>query len=137
MAKGGMNDQIGGGFHRYSVDAKWFVPHFEKMLYDQAQLAVSYLEGYQVSGDEVLAAVAKDIFEYILRDMTHPEGGFFSAEDADSVVDPANPKEKGEGAFYIWSAADIQRVLGQPGADWFAYRFGVESDGNVQEDPHG
>src|SRR5215203_4527874 len=79
MAKGGMNDQLGGGFHRYSVDARWFVPHFEKMLYDQAQLAISYLEGYQVSDDQTLAQVARDIFEYVLRDMTDPAGGFYSA----------------------------------------------------------
>ena len=136
MAKGGMNDQIGGGFHRYSVDARWFVPHFEKMLYDQAQLAISYLEGYQASGDEGLSEVAATIFEYVLRDMTHPDGGFFSAEDADSVIDPADPKHKGEGAFYIWSRSGIDRVLGQPVAEWFSYRFGVESDGNVQDDPH-
>jgi uncharacterized protein len=137
MAKGGMNDQIGGGFHRYSVDARWFVPHFEKMLYDQAQLATSYLEAYQASGDEEFARIAMTVFEYVLRDMTHPDGGFFSAEDADSVIDPVNPKHKGEGAFYIWSRADIDRTLGQPVADWFSYRFGVEQDGNVQDDPHG
>jgi uncharacterized protein YyaL (SSP411 family) len=137
MAKGGMNDQLGGGFHRYSVDAKWFVPHFEKMLYDQAQLAVSYLEGYQISGDRSLAQVARDILEYVLRDMTDPTGGFYSAEDADSVIDPSNPKEKGEGAFYIWNQTEIDDVLGKPAADWFCYVFGVERDGNVAEDPHG
>jgi uncharacterized protein YyaL (SSP411 family) len=91
MAKGGMYDQLGGGFHRYSVDARWFVPHFEKMLYDQAQLAVCYLEAYQISGDQTFADVARSIFEYVLRDMTHPKGAFYSAEDADSVIDPANP----------------------------------------------
>lgn len=137
MAKGGMNDQLGGGFHRYSVDAKWFVPHFEKMLYDQAQLAVSYLEGYEISRDESLAQVARDILEYVLRDMTDQSGGFYSAEDADSVIDPAQPNEKGEGAFYVWTRAEIDEVLGQPAADWFAYVFGVERDGNVMEDPHG
>jgi uncharacterized protein len=137
MAKGGMNDHLGGGFHRYSVDAQWFVPHFEKMLYDQAQLAISYLEGFQASGDEALADVAVDIFEYVLREMTHAGGGFYSAEDADSVTDPDKPEEKGEGAFYIWSRADIDRVLGAPGAEWFSYRFGVETDGNVKDDPQG
>ncbi len=136
MARGGMNDQLAGGFHRYSVDARWFVPHFEKMLYDQGQLAVSYLEGLQISGDEGLAQVARDILEYVLRDMTHPESGFYSAEDADSVIDPANPREKGEGAFYIWTKAEITEVLGQPAADWFCYRYGVEENGNVAEDPH-
>lgn len=136
MAKGGMNDQLAGGFHRYSVDARWFVPHFEKMLYDQAQLAISYLEGYQISGDETFASIARDIFEYVLRDMTDPAGGFYSAEDADSVIDPANPHEKGEGAFYVWTRAEIDEVLGQPAAEWVSYLLGVEQDGNVREDPH-
>ena len=85
MAKGGMNDQLGGGFHRYSVDERWFVPHFEKMLYDQAQLAVSYLEAFQITRDGQYAAAARDIFSYVLRDLTHPDGGFYSAEDADSA----------------------------------------------------
>jgi uncharacterized protein len=137
MAKGGMNDHLGGGFHRYSVDAKWFVPHFEKMLYDQAQLALSYVEAFQITGDGSFAQVARDIFEYVLRDMTDDTGGFYSAEDADSVIDPANPHEKGEGAFYIWSHTEIARVLGSPAAEWFSYRYGVEPDGNVHEDPHG
>ena len=127
MAKGGMNDQLGGGFHRYSVDAQWFVPHFEKMLYDQAQLAVSYLEGYQISGDAGLAEVAREIFDYVLRDMTDAGGGFYSAEDADSVIDPAHPNEKGEGAFYIWTRAEIDEVLGSPAAEWFSYVYGVEA----------
>jgi uncharacterized protein YyaL (SSP411 family) len=135
MAKGGMNDQIGGGFHRYSVDANWFVPHFEKMLYDQAQLAISCIEAYQITGDELYAVVARSIFEYVLRDMTSPEGGFFSAEDADSVIDPANPHEKGEGAFYIWSYQELEESLG-PDVEWFSYMFGVEREGNVRTDPH-
>jgi len=137
MAKGGMNDQLGGGFHRYSVDARWFVPHFEKMLYDQAQLAISYLEAFQLSGEETFARSARDIFEYVLRDMTSPEGGFYSAEDADSVVDPAHPHEKAEGAFYVWSQKELEAALGQPDAAYFCYRYGVEELGNVREDPHG
>jgi uncharacterized protein YyaL (SSP411 family) len=138
MAKGGMNDQLGGGFHRYSVDARWFVPHFEKMLYDQAQLATAYLEAYQASGDPALAQVARDIFEYVLRDMTHEGGAFYSAEDADSVIDPEKPHEKGEGAFYIWDADEIQAVANDARAtEWFFYRYGIEPNGNVQEDPHG
>ncbi len=136
MARGGMHDQLGGGFHRYAVDARWFVPHFEKMLYDQAQLAVSYLEAYQISGHEGYAAVARDIFEYVLRDMTGPAGGFYSAEDADSVMDPAEPHRKGEGAFYIWSQQEIDDLLGQPAAKYFSYYYGVEAGGNVVEDPH-
>jgi uncharacterized protein YyaL (SSP411 family) len=118
------------------VDARWFVPHFEKMLYDQAQLAISYLEGYQVSDDASLAGVARDIFDYVLRDMTDPGGGFYSAEDADSVIDPANPHEKGEGAFYVWTRAELDAILGAPAAERFSYIYGVEADGNVSEDPH-
>ena len=137
MAKGGMHDQLGGGFHRYSVDENWFVPHFEKMLYDQAQLAISYLEAYQITGDFQYADVARDIFEYVLRDLRHPEGGFYSAEDADSAPDPAKPKEKSEGAFYIWSYQEIVNVLGETDAAVFCRRFGVAPNGNVQEDPHG
>ena len=97
MAKGGMHDQLGGGFHRYSVDENWFVPHFEKMLYDQAQLAISYLEAYQITGDAQYADVARDIFDYVLRDLAHPEGGFYSAEDADSAADPSEPQQKVRG----------------------------------------
>jgi hypothetical protein len=136
MAKGGMNDQLGGGFHRYSVDEYWFVPHFEKMLYDQAQLAVSYLEAFEITGDELYANVVRRILDYVVRDMTHPDGGFYSAEDADSVIDPAHPHEKGEGAFYIWTQNEIEAVVGQPAAKWFCYRFGVEPGGNVRNDPH-
>jgi uncharacterized protein YyaL (SSP411 family) len=136
MAKGGMNDQLGGGFHRYSVDANWFVPHFEKMLYDQAQLAISYLEAFQITGESGLADTARAIFDYLLRDMLDAEGGFYSAEDADSVIDPAHPHEKGEGAFYVWTQAEIERVLGQPAAKAFCHLFGVERNGNVHEDPH-
>ncbi|MFM2126451.1 MAG: hypothetical protein RL328_2902 [Acidobacteriota bacterium] len=137
MAKGGMNDQLGGGFHRYSVDERWFVPHFEKMLYDQAQLAVSYLEAHQITKEAAFAQTARDIFEYVLRDLTHPEGGFYSAEDADSIIDPANPHEKGEGAFYVWEAIEVREHLGVAGAAIFNRRFGVEENGNVRDDPHG
>lgn len=106
MAAGGMHDQIGGGFHRYSVDRCWHVPHFEKMLYDQAQLAVVYLDAYQITRDKQYEAVARDILDYVARDITSKEGGFFSAEDADSPVagigDPSHSKTA-EGAFYIWT----------------------------------
>ena len=137
MAKGGMKDQLGGGFHRYSVDERWFVPHFEKMLYDQAQLAISYLEAFQITRDGQYAAAAHDIFSYVLRDLTHPDGGFYSAEDADSAPDAANPLEKREGAFYVWTADEIGRALAPSDAAIVSYRFGVEPDGNVEEDPHG
>ena len=136
MAKGGMHDQLGGGFHRYSVDEYWFVPHFEKMLYDQAQLVVSYLEAFQIAGDEWFAEVARRTLDYVLRDMTDGQGGFYSAEDADSVIDPAHPHEKGEGAFYVWTLAEMERIAGQPAARYLAFRYGVEEDGNVRNDPH-
>ena len=137
MAKGGMHDQLGGGFHRYSVDERWFVPHFEKMLYDQAQLAVSYLEAFQITREPVYAGVARDIFEYVLRDLQSPEGGFYSAEDADSAGDPSRPDDKHEGAFYIWSHAELVDALGPEQAAAFSRRYGVEERGNVNEDPHG
>jgi uncharacterized protein YyaL (SSP411 family) len=136
MAKGGMNDQLGGGFHRYSVDEHWFVPHFEKMLYDQAQLAVSYLEAYQITGEAQYAQVARDVFDYVLRDLRHPEGGFYCAEDADSASDPARPHEKSEGAFYIWTRAELDQLLGAERGAWFARVFGCQENGNVDNDPH-
>ena len=137
MAKGGMNDQLGGGFHRYSVDDRWRVPHFEKMLYDQAQIAISCLEGLQVTGDRQYADTARRIFDYVLRDMTDAGGGFYSAEDADSAIAPEHPDLKGEGAFYIWSLEEIRSLVSQPAADWFCYRYGVAAGSNVESDPHG
>ncbi len=104
MARGGMHDQLGGGFHRYSTDAKWLVPHFEKMLYDQALLARSYLEAYQVTGRSEYAEAARGIFEYVLRDMRDPQGAFYSAEDAGEVGK--------EGEFYLWTPAQVEQVLG-------------------------
>ncbi|MGB9457626.1 MAG: thioredoxin domain-containing protein [Bryobacteraceae bacterium] len=136
MAEGGMQDQLGGGFHRYSVDERWFVPHFEKMLYDQAQLATTYLEAFQITGDRSFAHTARRILDYVLHDMTAPEGGFYSAEDADSVVNPEEPAVKGEGAFYIWSADEIGQLVPAPAAEWFAFRYGVAEGGNVVNDPH-
>ncbi len=136
MAKGGMHDQLGGGFHRYSVDEYWFVPHFEKMLYDQAQLAISYLEAFQITHDDWFANVARRTLDYVLRDMTNAEGGFYSAEDADSTIDPAHPHEKGEGAFYVWTLEEIEGITGKTAARHLAYRYGVEEHGNVRNDPH-
>ncbi|MGI8744250.1 MAG: thioredoxin domain-containing protein [Bryobacteraceae bacterium] len=137
MAEGGMNDQLGGGFHRYSVDERWFVPHFEKMLYDQAQLAIAYLEAHQITHDPFFASVARNTLDYVLRDMTHSGGGFYSAEDADSAADPAKPTEKSEGAFYLWTRQEIDQLLGHPEASIFSDRYGVAPEGNVHNDPHG
>ncbi len=139
MALGGMRDHVGGGFHRYSVDAEWRVPHFEKMLYDQAQLTLAYLEAAQASGDDFYAAVAEDTLSYVLRDMTAPEGGFYSAEDADSIP-PEHAghggAHKAEGAFYIWSDDEIAQVLGDD-AEVARRRFGVQPGGNAPSDPQG
>ena len=166
MAVGGMHDHIGGGFHRYSVDRYWHVPHFEKMLYDQAQLAVAYLDVYQILGDPHLnpqvgiatgeerreadakapvrvefESVARDILDYVARDMTSKEGGFFSAEDADSPVvagigNPGHGKTA-EGAFYIWTKKEIDAALGDA-AEIFDFHYGVQAHGNAPEgsDPH-
>ncbi len=130
MAAGGMHDHLGGGFHRYSVDRYWHVPHFEKMLYDQAQLAVAYLETYQISGKEEYAAVARDVLAYVMRDLTSPEGGFYCAEDADSLLAHGKP-EHAEGAFYVWTKEEIERALSVEEARLFCHHYGVEKDGNA------
>lgn len=136
MAEGGMHDHIGGGFHRYSVDNYWHVPHFEKMLYDQAQLVCSYLEAYQITHEKFCADIARDILEYVLRDMTGSDGQFYSAEDADSPM-PENPVKHAEGAFYVWEWKEIVQALGKEQAEIFSYHYGIEKDGNVPADPHG
>jgi uncharacterized protein YyaL (SSP411 family) len=144
MGDGGVRDHIGGGFHRYSVDAEWRVPHFEKMLYDQAQLVLAYVEATQASGDVVFAEVAEDTLRYVARDMTAPEGGFYSAEDADSLVsgDTApgtaghEPPERREGAFYVWTKGELVRLLG-PDEPMVSRRFGIEVAGNALADPQG
>jgi uncharacterized protein YyaL (SSP411 family) len=137
MALGGMRDHVGGGFHRYSVDDAWRVPHFEKMLYDQAQLVLAYLEAAQATGDRFFAQVAEDTLQYVGRELTHPEGGFYSAEDADSLPAGApGDAHKVEGAFYTWSAGELRDLLGDD-APIVAARFGVEEGGNAPFDPHG
>jgi uncharacterized protein YyaL (SSP411 family) len=138
MANGGMYDHLGGGFHRYSVDGRWHVPHFEKMLYDQAQLAVVFLEAFQISADEWFARVARETLAYIRRDLTSPEGGFFSAEDADSLPTPG-AEHKREGAFYVWTDAEINDHLTPDEAMVFRRTYGIERAGNVSSssDPHG
>jgi len=119
------------------VDAQWLVPHFEKMLYDNAQLAQLYLDAYLVSGDKHHADVVRDILNYVLRDMTHPEGGFYSAEDADSAPDAALPHHKEEGAFYLWERAEIEALLEPGEVDVVALHFGVSERGNTISDPQG
>jgi uncharacterized protein YyaL (SSP411 family) len=126
-----MHDHLGGGFHRYSVDRYWHVPHFEKMLYDQAQLASAYLDAYQITRDPQYADVACDILDYVAHDITSKNGGFFSAEDADSLFEHGKP-EHGEGAFYVWTEKQIDTALGD---DSYAFKFhyGVQPHGNAPE----
>src|SRR6266702_3426818 len=131
MAAGGMHDHLGGGFHRYSVDRYWHVPHFEKMLYDQAQLAITYLDAFQITQDRQYESVARDILDYVARDMTSKEGGFFSAEDADSLLEQGKP-EHAEGAFYVWTKKEINAALGDA-AEIFDFHYGVQPHGNAPE----
>uniref|UniRef100_K7EI59 Spermatogenesis-associated protein 20 n=1 Tax=Ornithorhynchus anatinus TaxID=9258 RepID=K7EI59_ORNAN len=139
VAHGGIRDHVGQGFHHYSTDQGWNVPHFEKMLSDQGQLAVVYAKAFQVSGDQFFADVARGILLYVSRDLSHKSGGFFSAEDADSFPDAGSSRRK-EGAFYVWSAAEIQRLLPEPIVDAtepltlgqiICHHYGVKETGNV------
>jgi uncharacterized protein YyaL (SSP411 family) len=129
MRKGGIYDQVGFGFHRYSTDARWLLPHFEKMLYDQAGLLMAYTEAYQVTGDPEFRDVAGEILEYVLRDMTSPEGAFYSAEDADS--------EGEEGKFYVWTVDQLREVLGEEDAAMAATVWNAKEAGNFQDEASG
>ncbi|MHA1270830.1 MAG: thioredoxin domain-containing protein [Candidatus Helarchaeota archaeon] len=122
MRNGGIFDHIGFGFHRYSTDGKWLIPHFEKMLYDQALIALAYIETFQATGNNEYKKVAEEIFEYVLRDMKSPEGGFYSAEDADS--------EGIEGKFYLWKESEIRNILQHDDAEFFIRVFNIEKNGN-------
>jgi len=124
MAYGGMYDQLGGGFHRYSTDAKWLVPHFEKMLYDNALLSRVYLHYYQVSQDELARETTKGILDYVIREMTNDEGGFYSTQDADS--------EGHEGKFFVWDIAEIKSVLGEKQANFFCAAYDITDSGNFE-----
>ncbi len=124
MAAGGIYDHVGGGFARYSVDERWLVPHFEKMLYDNALLVTAYTEAWQATGEASYRAVACETLDYLLRDMTDPSGGFYSAEDADS--------EGHEGIFYTWTPTEVEAVLGQERAELFGKVYGVTDRGNFE-----
>lgn len=124
MHKGGIYDHLGGGFSRYSVDEHWLIPHFEKMLYDNAILAYTYFEGWLVTQSPIYRSVCESILNYVLRDMTHPEGGFYSAEDADS--------EGHEGTFYTWSQSEISNILGLSESELFCEFYGVTQEGNFE-----
>lgn len=129
MRCGGIYDHIGFGFHRYSTDSHWLVPHFEKMLYDQALLCMAYTEAYQATGNSLYATTVCEIITYVLRDMTSPVGGFYSAEDADSA--------KEEGKFYIWSASEIQKALSSIDSDLFCRIFNIQQNGNFSDESTG
>ncbi len=129
MRQGGIYDHVGLGFHRYSTDERWLVPHFEKMLYDQALLAITYVEAYQATGKDEYARTAEEILRYVMRDMAGPEGGFYSAEDADS--------EGVEGKFYVWKQEEIERILDEDEAKLFIDAFKVLPAGNFHEEASG
>ncbi|MEQ8820622.1 MAG: thioredoxin domain-containing protein [Sumerlaeia bacterium] len=129
MSRGGIYDHVGFGFHRYSTDEHWLLPHFEKMLYDNALLAIAYTEYYQITADQDASRVAQELLTYVLRDMTLPEGGFASAEDADS--------EGVEGKFYVWTPEEIREVLGQDDADFFCAVFHIVDGGNFHDEATG
>jgi uncharacterized protein YyaL (SSP411 family) len=124
MAQGGIYDHLGGGFHRYSTDARWLVPHFEKMLYDNALMSRFYLHYYQLSGDEEARTIAEGILDYVVREMTDPLGGFYSTQDADS--------EGEEGKFFVWSFAEIKEILGETDAAHLAAYYNVTESGNFE-----
>ena len=129
LRNGGIYDHIGFGFHRYSTDSQWLVPHFEKMLYDQALLAIAYIEAYQATGNEEYGATAQEIFTYVLRDMTDKSGGFYSAEDADS--------EGVEGKFYLWTEEEINQILSKEESELIIRLFNVKANGNFKEEVSG
>ena len=129
MRKGGMYDQLGGGFHRYSTDRVWLVPHFEKMLYDQALLAIAYIEGWQATGKEGHARTAREVLDYVIDNLTSPEGGFCSAQDADS--------EGEEGRFYLWTMEQAAAVLNDEELRAAGRIFGLTAEGNIREGPPG
>eukprot|EP01114_Cavostelium_apophysatum_P015917 TRINITY_DN4437_c0_g1_i1.p1 TRINITY_DN4437_c0_g1~~TRINITY_DN4437_c0_g1_i1.p1 ORF type:complete len:787 (-),score=198.63 TRINITY_DN4437_c0_g1_i1:34-2394(-) len=137
MGEGGMFDFLGGGFHRYSVTEDWHVPHFEKMLYDQGQLVNSYLDAFQITSNPFYERRARDVMDYVLEKLTSPEGGFYSAEDADSLLAHGS-KEHAEGAFYVWDKSEIEKILGED-AKVFNHHYGVLDKGNTapEADPHG
>src|SRR5690606_3207241 len=136
MSRGGLRDQLGGGFHRHSVDAGWRVPHFEKMLYDQAQIALALLTAWSVSADDFFALIAADTLEYVRRELTAPSGAFYSAEDADSPAPGEEGAHGREGACYLWTRAEVEDLLGDDAP--LVCRFnGIEADGNAQRDPGG
>lgn len=136
MYEGGMYDHLAGGFHRYSVDSIWRVPHFEKMLYDQAQLITTYINTYLTTKNKFYLFVAEDTAQYVIENLRHSDGGFYSAEDAESVIDINEPSVKAEGAYNLWLKDEIEDILDQEDAKIFNFFFGIEIMGNTLNDPH-
>lgn len=134
MRLGGVYDQVGGGFHRYSTDQRWVLPHFEKMLYDQAMHVLAYTEAYQATGHERYRRTAEEVIEYVRRDLQAPEGGFYSAEDADSLTESG---EMEEGAFYVWSTEEIREALDDEVADLVIDVYNMTPEGNYQDESTG
>src|ERR1700682_4873486 len=139
MALGGIYDQVGGGFHRYSTDAQWLVPHFEKMLYDNALLAVAYVEGWQATKNDFFRGIACEVLDSVAREMADPSGAFWSATDADSAEEPgglAKPHGGGaaaaEGTFFVWTPAQLSEVLGAEDGERAARLFGATEEGNFE-----
>ena len=137
MAKGGFYDHLGSGFHRYSTDREWQIPHFEKMLYDQAILIRTYLEAYQFTKKEVYATIAREVLDYVLNDMRSKLNGFYCALDADSEDPYQGSHEKKEGAYYLWRYDEIVKILGEKDSAVFNFFYGVKIDGNAHHDPQG
>lgn len=130
MAAGGLQDQLGGGFHRYTTDPEWRLPHFEKMLVDQSQIAILYLEAFQITHDRGYAEVARKTLDFVMNEMRAPSGGYYSSLDADTLITPEK-KETGEGSFYLWQTAEIEKILGPNMTPVFNFRFGIKPEGNV------
>ncbi|MBI5403590.1 MAG: thioredoxin domain-containing protein [Ignavibacteriae bacterium] len=136
MCDGGLYDHIGGGFHRYSVDLYWRVPHFEKMLYDQAQIVNTLLDTYSITGKKYFLDYAEDTLDYVLNNLTDKSGGFYSAEDAESAIEDSIPGYKEEGFYYLWEKNQIDEILGNEYSQIFSYMFGIKHEGNTISDPH-
>jgi uncharacterized protein YyaL (SSP411 family) len=136
MYEGGMYDHLSGGFHRYSVDNIWRVPHFEKMLYDQAQLVTTYVNAYLVTKNKFYLFVAEDTAQYVIENLMNKDGGFYSAEDAESALDPEKPKVKEEGAYYLWEKKELEEILTKDEAEIFHFFYGIQNMGNTLNDPH-
>lgn len=136
MCDGGIYDHLGGGFHRYAVDIYWRIPHFEKMLYDQAQISYTLFDAYAISENKFLYDFGVDVLEYVLKNLTDVNGGFYSAEDAESAIEESTPNFKEEGYYYLWEKDKVEKILGKENADIFNYAFGIKHEGNSIADPH-